>query len=461
MRHKKLNIYGGSLMVKFLMSLFKFNFGEFEEREFRKFLRMGTIFMLLIGIYWAMRPLKDSLFVQLAGAIYQPYAKTVSVILMVFFVALYTKLLDFVSKSKLLSLLPPMFYGLVMIAYAIFIWAFQSGYIAPSMLTVALGYFWYFFVESFGSIIVALFWAFATDITKSESAKQGFPLIYMFGQVGGIVAPYLFITLPVNLGVKSDAVSMIVLALLTFLVAPLVSNLLKKTPEDLLVPVVAEDADKKSKKEKTGFMEGLKLLFTHKYLLGMFAVNFFFEFIVTVFDFNFKISAAEVYSGTELTRYLAVYGSCVNLVSLVFLLLGVSNITKRLGIAVALSLVPVMFGLAIFGFLSIHSLTFLFCLMIASKAINYALSGPALKQLYIPTSRDAKSKAQAWIETFGSRFSKEGGAGINMLYKPLGAATYRMLTSGMGFAFVVAWFFIAIYLGRTCKKAVDSNTIVC
>ena len=99
--------------------------------------------------------------------------------------------------------------------------------------------------------------------------------------------------------------------------------------------------------------------------------------------------------------------------------------------------------------------------MIASKAITYSLSGPALKQLYIPTSRDAKSKAQAWIETFGSRFSKECGAGINMLYKPLGAAVYRFLTCGIGFVFVAIWFFIALYLGRTCKKAVESDTIVC
>ena len=444
------------------MSVFKFNFGTFEEREFRKFLRMGTIFLMLIGIYWALRPLKDSLFVQLAGAVYQPYAKTVSLILMIFFVAFYTNLLDLFSKSRLLRLMPPIFYGTIMLLYAVFIWAFQSGQLSPSVLTIVLGYFWYFFVESFGSVIIALFWAFATEITGAESAKQGFPLIYMFGQIGGIIAPYLLITLPVNLGIKSDALSIVAIALLTILVAPLVSSFLKKTPDDLLLSVVGEETNTISaKEEKTGFMEGLKLLFKHKYLLGMFAVNFFFEFIVTVFDFNFKLSASTVYSGTELTRYLAIYGSCVNLVSLLFLLFGVSKITKRLGIGVALALVPVMFGLAVLGFLTIHSLNFLFCLMIASKAINYALSGPALKQLYIPTSKDAKSKAQAWIETFGSRFSKEGGAGVNMLYKPLGAASYKLLTSGLGFTFVIAWFFIVLFLGRTYKKAVDSDTVVC
>ena len=269
------------------------------------------------------------------------------------------------------------------------------------------------------------------------------------------------ITLPISIGVKSDAISIAVLAVLTLLVTLLVRYFLRSTPDDLLESVVKEGSDDSKKKEKTGFTEGLKLLFTHKYLLGMFAVNFFFEFIVTVFDFNFKLSASQVYSGVELSKYLGLYSSCVNTVSLVFLLLGISNITKKLGIGIALSMVPVLFGLAIFGFLTINSLTFLFCLMIASKAINYALSGPALKQLYIPTSKDAKSKAQAWIETFGSRFSKEGGAGVNMLYSALGTATYRLLTSGLGFVFVVAWFLIAMYLGRTYKKAVDSNTIVC
>lgn len=448
-------------MVKLLMTICKFNFGKFEEREFRKFVRMGSIFFMLIGIYWSMRPLKDSLFNSLVGAVYQPYAKTVSLICMIFFVAIYTKILDFVSKSKLLSLMPPVYFGSVMLLYSLFIWAFQSGSIQPSIVTVILGYFWYFFVESFGSVIIALFWSFATDITKSESAKQGFPLIYTFGQLGGVFLPLLLVTLPISIGIKSDAISIAVLAILTLVVTLLVRYFLRSTPDDLLDSVVKEDNDDSKKKQKTGFTEGLKLLFTHKYLLGMFAVNFFFEFIVTVFDFNFKLSASQVYSGVELSKYLGVYSSCVNTVSLIFLLLGISNITKKLGIGIALSMVPVLFGLAIFGFLTINSLTFLFCLMIASKAINYALSGPALKQLYIPTSKDAKSKAQAWVETFGSRFSKEGGAGINMLYSALGTATYRLLTSGLGFVFVVSWFLIAMYLGRTYKKAVDSNTIVC
>lgn len=44
-------------MIKFLIFIFKFNFGEFEERKFKKNLRFGSIFLVIVGIYWAMKPL--------------------------------------------------------------------------------------------------------------------------------------------------------------------------------------------------------------------------------------------------------------------------------------------------------------------------------------------------------------------------------------------------------------------
>ena len=55
--------------------------------------------------------------------------------------------------------------------------------------------------------------------------------------------------------------------------------------------------------------------------------------------------------------------------------------------------------------------------MVASKAINYALNSPSMKQLYIPTTKDVRYKSQAWIESFGSRGSKAAGSGINDLHK--------------------------------------------
>ena len=71
---------------------------------------------------------------------------------------------------------------------------------------------------------------------------------------------------------------------------------------------------------------------------------------------------------------------------------------------------PLIVGLAVLVFKFYTAITPLFWLMVASKAINYALNSPSMKQLYIPTTKDVRYKSQAWIESFGSRGSKAAGS---------------------------------------------------
>ena len=448
-------------MVKFLMQICKLNFGEFEENEFKKFMRMGLIMSMIIGIYWTMRPLKDSIFRELVGDANQiAIAKMISVLLMIPFIAAYTKLLDFISKPKLLSIAPPLFYGTIVFLFSWYVLAFQSGLIGVSWLSIGLGYLWYFIVESFGSMIVALFWSFSTDITKAESAKKGFPLVYTFGQLGQVILPLLFITLPLDCGLKTNFVSMMAIFVMLFLIPVMVKVLIKKTPAELMVSQ-NEKLDEKAKKKKTGFIEGLRLLFSHKYLICMFLVNFFFEVIATIIDFNFKILSADAYAGVQMSKYLAMYSTVTGIVTLVMLLLGVNKITYRLGLKASLVSVPIFIAAALVVFSTTQNVTVFFCLMVACKAANYSLQGPSLKQLYIPTSPDVKSKAQAWIETFGSRVSKEASSNLNALTGVLGKATYKLLCTSLGFTFVAIWIFVALYLGKTHKKAIDTNTNVC
>jgi AAA family ATP:ADP antiporter len=293
--------------------------------------------------------------------------------------------------------------------------------------------------------------------------------VYAIGQVGGILFPYTVGGLPHRLGLETDALSLAVLGLLILLVIPLFYYFLHATPKELLTSFQGKNENEEEKEQEPGFLEGLKLLLKHRYLIGIFAVNFIYEFIVTVFDFNFKIAAGTAYTGVHLSHYLSLYGSSVNIVALACFLLGISNITRYLGVSVALAAVPIIVGCALFGFLSLDSLSFLFALMVGSKAINYALNGPTLKQLYVPTTPDVRYKAQAWIETFGSRVSKEVGSLFNMLLKPLqsiyglisGRGHYLWLSGGIGFPLLACWLFIALFLGRTHKKAIEEKRVVC
>lgn len=464
-----------SAILRFFQWLCRFNFGDFETEEFKKFLRMGVIFALIIGVYWTLRPLKDSIFIQLVGKYQLPLAKTISVLSLLPLVMFYTKLLERTSREKMLVILPA-FYGIAILGFS-FLMSFIQGTdktLAGSSAMAAfslraLGYIWYLFIESFGSLVVALFWAFAADTTKPTQAKRGFPLVVAIGQIGGIILPITVGGLPHRLRASTDFLSMICLSVLILLIIPLVRYFLKITPKHLLDSFHGRNEKQQEAKQEPGFLEGLKLLLAHRYLLCIFGANFIYEVVVTIFDFNFKIAASSAYSGVALSNYLSIYGSSVNVVSLFCLLFGISNITRFLGVGVALAAMPVIVGVALFGFLSLDTLRFLFALMVGSKAINYALNGPALKQLYIPTTPDVKFKAQAWIETFGSRSSKQAGSLFNMSLGPLqgafgaaiGRSYYLTLSGILCFPLLVLWFVIALFLGRSFKKAIHNKRTIC
>lgn len=462
-------------LLSFFQWICKFNFGNFEREEFKKFLRMGLIFALIIGVYWTLRPLKDAIFIQLVDKLHLPYAKTVSVIALLPLVMFYTKLLERTSRERMLVILPT-FYGLSVLIFAGLMLIFQAPKdvidarsALPFLATRGFGYLWYLFVESFGSLVVALFWAFAADTTDPTSAKRGFPFVVAIGQIGGIICPYGIGGLPHRLSLTTDTLSMVILGLLILSIIPLVRYFLNVTPKNLLKAFEGKNEKKEESAQEPGFLEGLKLMLKHKYLLGIFAVNFIYEVVVTIFDFNFKLAAGAEYSGVALSHYLSLYGSSVNVVSLACLLLGISNVTRFLGVGVALTAMPVIVGCALFGFLTLNTLTFLFALMVGSKAINYALNGPALKQLYIPTTPDVRFKAQAWIETFGSRSSKEAGSIFNMILAPLqkaygsivGKSYYLMLSGCFGFPLLVLWFTFALFLGKAFRKAINEKKVIC
>jgi AAA family ATP:ADP antiporter len=107
--------------------------------------------------------------------------------------------------------------------------------------------------------------------------------------------------------------------------------------------------------------------------------------------------------------------------------------------------------------------------MVAVKGINYALNGPSIKQLYVPTTKEVQYKSIAWIETFGSRSSKATASGFNLMQETAmkmfgaarGAAIYLNSISGLALGLAAVWFFIARYLGKTHKKAVDQHKVVC
>lgn len=449
-------------------------FGQFEPEEFKKFVRLGAVFACMLGTYCGLRPLKNGLFSTFVGAHHLPWAKAVSTITFLPLILLYTKLLDRYEREKTFYILSA-FYAILAFAFAIY-YFFATGFAQTTdpetttgishWLALIINFIFYAWVESYATLLLALFWAIATDTTSPDSAKKGFSFVVALGQLGGIIGPFIIASLPHELGHQTSSLSFILVVITIGISSVLLRRFFTKTPAPLLASYKGKDELVEKPKEPS-FFEGFRLLVSYPYLLGIFAVVAFPDFISTIIDLHFNSLASQAYSGTELVRYLGYYSSSANILAFVFLILGAGKITNFFGVGASLVLMPILYGCAILGFISLNSLPFLFVLLASSKAINYALNGPAIKQLYIPTTHDVRFKSQAWIETFGSRVSM--GSLFNMALAPLqgrfGAIAGRMrhaiLASYVSFSIILVWIFIAYYLGRKHRRAIQENKVIC
>ena len=437
--------------------------GKFESKqELGKFLLLALTMGVIIFVYWSLRPIKDSAFNTIVGGAFIARAKIFSLFVSLPLVIFYSKLIDIFGRKRVFYILTGI-YGLTMLGFA---WAFAQPTIGL-LNTVAspdryLGWAWYAYVESFGSLIVALFWAIATDVTLPEAAKRGFPLIAFFAQLGNIGGPLMVKYVTLSKIFATSAPLVLVCGILVFVVGLLMKLFNTIIPQEDLVGYPAGNVESSEPKEKAGFFEGLKLLLTHKYLFGMFLIIAFYELIITIIDNHFKRCAFETCE-TDITAYLANYGMYTGIVALLCLIFGVSNIQRKLGMRISLFTLPLLVGIAVVTLWMYPSnLAVLFWIMVGSKAVNYAFNQPTLKQLYIPTTEDTKYKAQAWIEAFGSRSSKAMGAGVADFRDSFATiAQYITMTSILSFGMIGLWVLIAFHIANQFNKAIKEDKVVC
>lgn len=442
-----------------------------NKDELKKFLFLGLIFAFTIGIYWMLRPLKDSLFITLCCKTKIPYAKWVSLFVVIPLSMVYSAIVDRYPRHRIFYVLCTI-YGLLAFVFA-YIFAHPVYGLDPAninnfiengkqlsihtqLLSRIAGWAWYVYVESFGSLMVVLFWGFAADTTKPETAKRGFGLVAMGAQIGGIFGPWAVTNYVVRVG---EAVLTFCAAIAIFLMGVMIFTFMKTTPKDQLEGYKAKDDGKA--KAKTGFMEGAKLLISQPYLLGIFAIISIFEVINTIFDFKLKMLAGEFYKGTALSEYLSHFGMWVNIIGLICLVLGISNIGRKLGVRKSLLMLPSLVCVAVFVIYFNSSLWIIWLVNAAVKALNYAFNQPVKEQLYIPTSKDTKYKAKAWTEMFGSRGSKAAGSSINVWADSMTPESFLLISSIASLGLIAVWVWAAMYVGTKHKQAIDNDSVVC
>src|SRR3989338_1083392 len=179
-------------MFRSVVAYFTDLWSQFEsEQERKKFVMLAVIFGLIIGVYWLLRPIKDGVFLTMVGKEYLWLAKNFSILVIIPVIILYTMMVDRFSRHQVLYAVS-LFYAVLSAVFAVFIMHPTFG-IANTQADAwrLLGWFFYCFVETVGTVMAALFWAFVADTTTPESAKRGYPLIVMGAQIGGVIGPVI------------------------------------------------------------------------------------------------------------------------------------------------------------------------------------------------------------------------------------------------------------------------------
>lgn len=441
-------------------------FGKFEsQEEIKKYALLGLIFGVLIAAYWGLHPLKDSIFQGIVGVDYTPYAKMLSFVSALSLIGIYGKLVDWLPRHKVFYVLT-VTYALGAFMFALIL--NNPHYGIPNTTESPLriiGWLWYIFAESIATIMVPLFWAFAADVSTASSAKRGFPLIMLCAQFGNIVGPWFLRAR--KFGFANSAPVIAIAGILILTIGVLIWIFMRIIPKSEFHTTPHQ---KEHKEDNPSFFEGLMLLIKNRYLLGIFVFLLAFEAITTLVDFYFVFKVKAAFPD-ELMRsdYLATFAVITGLISFFSLIFGISNIQRKLGMRASLITLPLLMaaGITIWWLYPVMLVSGL--VVVVFKGLNYAINQPSIKQLYIPTSKDTRYKAQAWIEAFGNRGSKTVGSSINALKLPLsnyfgpamGLSIYLGIACLTSFGLLGLWILISFYVSATYNKAIKEDTLVC
>ena len=419
--------------------------GTISPEELRKFFFLALILSLIIGTYAMIRPLKDAVFMRIVGKYYLPYAKLLSFAFLIPLLMMYGKLVDLIAKHRVFYVVATIYvFVFLTIAYLLAhpVIGLANTLQSPNRF---IGWSFYLIVESFSSIMVALFWSLAASTTDFASAKKGYPLIVAGAQIGAIIGPECAKN-ATYIGIANIVVIVsTILIVAIFLVKKIVQqSSIFNSPKPLHV---------------TGPVEGLRLLFTHPYLIGIFCIATLHEIITILLEYRFLLLTDQAFISIEkVIEFLGLSTQITNTLALFIALFGTSFLLKTFDLTFCLVFFPVSAAIILLCIIFFPSHWSLLGALMIMKALGYALNNPCKEMLYIPTSVDIKFKAKSWIDAFGGRFSKALGALLNAVLSTTSALALYGSCAALGI--VGVWTIVAMIMGKTHADLIKKNDTI-
>lgn len=426
---------------------------DIRRQELPLALLMFTYFFLVITSFWILKPIKKSLFIQhydaagftlltwtMKAAQAELLAKVLNMVVAFAAVAVFTWLARRYVREQLTFLFTAFF----LVGYAAYIPFIES----PSHLTV---WSFYLFGDLFSTLMVATFFAFLNDSVTADGAKRLYGLIGLGGVTGGVfgsTAVRAFISSLSNAEWLWVCAAMAALILATAYAA---GRVVRNDP-----PPESAAAPQSTAARGYAALEGAYIVFRSPYLLSIVGIVGLYEIVSTVMDFQFTSTIAHYLEGEAIGRQFSTVFAITNVVSMFVQLFLTSFVMTRFGVGTALLVLPVAALSGSLGFMALPILWMGSALNTIDNAFSYSINQSAKEALYVPTTKDEKYKAKAFIDMFVQRFAKAVAVGVSLVITTIFSdfSSIRWL-SLFTVAVVAIWIVAARYAGEHFRQMTE------
>jgi AAA family ATP:ADP antiporter len=298
-----------------------------------------------------------------------------------------------------------------------------------------------------------VFWSVLADLFSSEQGKRLFGRIAAGGTIGAIVG---------SLMTSQVATVLSTSTLLLLPVATLQAGLWcawrleKRVSTDRRFRDHSPSGDSDDKPTAGGLWEGITHVLRSSYLASICVFLFFVQAAGTQLYFQ----QAEIVGSTLLddqakTQFFAYIDFSTQLLTLTTQLLLSSWILRRLGVSVALMVLPLIYLISFFALSFYGSLAVVAAAMVATRATAYGITVPSREVLFTVVSRQDKYKSKSFIDTVVLRGGDAISGQIFGSLRNLGGfsiATLNLWTLPL----MLVWALAAFRLGRRQKRLAKS-----
>jgi ATP:ADP antiporter, AAA family len=324
---------------------------------------------------------------------------------------------------------------------------------APESVGETSGMVFYVWMSVFNLFITMVFWALMADRFTYEQSKRLFGIIAVGGTTGAVTGSWMAARFAEPLGTPALMLIAVVFLILATASAWAVARMApeQRPPADADVPppgldnVIGGSA-----------IEGLRATFRSPYLLGIAAYVLILAVLVTFVYFTRLQMVAALGEGVDMrTGVFARIDLATQIATLVLQAIVAGHVMKRLGVGVALAMVPLIVALGFIGLAAIGTLFALVAFDATFRATQRAIMRPARETLFTVVRREDKYKSKAFIDTFGYRTGDAAGAWTEGLLARLGMALTGLAVVAVPMA--VLWAALGIWLARMQRQRAGAD----